>query len=563
VCRVIVFLVALCQVWTTRYVVDPDGTAYVDVARAWLRGDWLHALNPYWSPLYVWLLTIAFGLFHPSLHWQLPLMHAVNLLGFVAAWGAWEWLTQEWERWQGPPAHPLLSDTVSYCVLAWAGLVLAELGRFNNADIFVVALLLAVGALLVRVRRGVTGNRKFALLGIALGLGFLAKTAVVVVLPMFLVTLALLLGSWRDLRLWLTALTALAVMVPFVAAISIAQGRFTLGDSGRLNYSWHVTGMSVEGYKENQYWPGPEIQHPLRVLLDHPRVLSYEQHLIGTLPVHAEPSWWCAGYPVRFNQDRQLMILWSNLKFSINAFRCPALLLVLLALPFGARLLWRRFAQAWFLWLPALLFAASYCPVYSDYRYLAASYALIGFALLAASAPVRLPALWSRLAILALPLVTAGLLMGSGFRHLLPQFARDVLGRRAPWEYFNVAVAEHMRQAGLQSGDRVAYIGFSLGAAHVGLERAQIVATVPERISHDDLTWGRPLVFTFPKPDEFWRSSSQDQRRVLETFRRVGAKWVFADCVPTWADTSGWQVAGESHSFYPYERPYLYYLKLE
>jgi hypothetical protein len=120
-----------------------------------------------------------------------------------------------------------------------------------------------------------------------------------------------------------------------------------------------------------------------------------------------------------------------------------------------------------------------------------------------------------------------------------------------------------MRQAGLQSGDRVAYIGFSLGAAHVGLERAQIVAAVPASPIQNDTVWGRPLVFTFPKPDEFWRSSSQDQRRVLETFRRVGAKWVFADCVPTWADTSGWQVAGESYLLRPGDRPYVYFKKLE
>ena len=561
VCRVIVLVLAVCQIWATRYVVDADGTAYADVARAYLRGDWLHALNPYWSPLYIWLLTAAFGLFHPSMHWQLPLMHLVNLLGFVAAWGTWEWLSAEWERWQGAPAQPILSDTVGYCVLLWAGLRLTGLGWYSNADIYVMALLIAAVALLVRVRRGVAGTGEFLLFGLTLGVGYLAKTAVITVIPVFFLILVLL-RSWRDRRLLLTVLTTVFVMAPFAAALSLAHHRFTLGDSGRINYSWQVTGMSVEGYKENQYWPGPEVKHPLHVLLDHPRVLSYEQHLVGTLPVHSNVAWWCAGYPVRFNKDRQLMILWSNIKFSLYAFRCPALFLFLLCLPFGARTLVRHFGQSWFLWLPALLFAASYCPVYSDYRYLAASYALLGFALLAACWHTRLPRRVTITALYGIPLLTAVFLMGGPFRQMFPQLIKETLRKADPWGYFNIEVAEHMRQQGLKPGDRVAYMGFSLGAAHVGLERAQIVATVPERITHDDKIWGRPLVFTFPKPDEFWCSSPQMQQQVFNAFRSVGAKWVFADNVPSWADTSGWQVAGGATAFKKGDRCYTYFRKL-
>jgi 4-amino-4-deoxy-L-arabinose transferase-like glycosyltransferase len=563
-CRVVLLALVIYRLWVVRYVVDADGIAYLDVARAWLRGDWIHALNPYWSPLYIWLLAVAFGLFDPSVHWQIPLMHAVALLGFMVSWAAWEWLSAEWEHWQGPPVHPLLIDTIGYCVLVWAGIHLTGLGRFNNADVFVMGLLLAAGALLVRVRRGAAAARDFVLLGFVLGTGFLAKTAVIIAIPMFLAALALLLHSWRDWRLSFAALATLAVMVPFVLAISLAQGRFTFGDSGRLNYSWHVTGMSVEGYKENAYWPGFAATHPIRVLMQHPRVLSYEQHLVGTLPIHTEPSWWCAGYPVRFDKARQLMILWSDIKFSILAFRCPALFLILFGLFAGALVVMaKQFAQVWFLWGPALLFALSYCPVYSDYRYLAASYALIGFALIAAAWQVKLPRSIALVSIIAVPVLTALFMMGSEFRHMPRQFVGDVLGRREPWDSFNIKVAENMQKQGLRPGDLVAYIGFSLGSAHVGLEQAHIVATVPERTSHDDTLPGRPYMFTFQKPDEFWRSSPAVQQQVLDAFRSVGAKWVFADCVPNWADTTGWQVAGESRVFRGGDRPYTYFRKLE
>lgn len=170
-------MLAACQIWTTRYVIDPDGTAYVDVARAWLQGDWIHALNSYWSPLYIWLFTLAFGVFSPSAHWQIPLIHVVALVGFLGAFAAWEWLNSEWELWQGVSAHPVLSDVAGYCVFTWAGLSLTGLGWFNSADILVMALLLAATTILIRVRREAAQKKDFLLLGVALGTGFLGKNS--------------------------------------------------------------------------------------------------------------------------------------------------------------------------------------------------------------------------------------------------------------------------------------------------------------------------------------------------------------------------------------------------
>jgi hypothetical protein len=140
-------------------------------------------------------------------------------------------------------------------------------------------------------------------------------------------------------------------------------------------------------------------------------------------------------------------------------------------------------------------------------------------------------------------------------------FISDISGRTAPLGYGTVETAETMRREGLRPGDRVAYIGSSLGAAHVGLERAQIVAVVPQRITHDDRVAGRPLVMTFPQPDAFWRSGPDIQQKALAAFRSVGAKWVFADNVPQWADTTGWRAAGAT-SVRPGNRPFVYFRKL-
>ena len=566
-CRIVVVLLVACQLWVNRFSIDADGTAYVDVARAWLRGDWTNALNAYWSPLYIWVIAAVLRIFSPSMHWELPALHIASFVSFCLALAAWEWLVKEWERWQGLSATPALTDVTGYCVILWAGLRMPQLGWLQNGDCLVLALLLAATAILVRVRRGATSNRDFVVLGLLLGIGYLAKTAFTTIIPVFLVVLAILLHKWFDRRLVTVAVAAVAVIAPFAAALSLAHGRFTLGDSGKINYSWQVTGISVEGYKENAYWPGAEIKHPIHVLLKDPRVLSYEQHLVGTLPVHSDAAWWCEGYPVRFNKARQLMILWSNIKFSIYAFRCPALFLVLLCVPFGLGSMLRRFAQMWFMVIPALFLALTYCFVYSDYRYLAGSYAVIGFALIAATWDVRVPRWIARGAMLAIPLATAAICMGGTFRYLGPDFYDEVRGVKFPDGYTNVLTAEALRKAGLQPGDRVAYIGFTLGAAHVGLERAHIVAVVPDRITHDDKMMGRPLVFSFPRPHDFWGRSREDQERVFQAFRSVGAKWVIADTVPKWADTTGWQVAAYmDHGTYqvrPFDKRYVYYKKLQ
>jgi len=557
-CRLLVLALAVCQTFTNRYATDADGTAYVDVARAWLRSDWVHALNSYWSPLIVWFYALEFKLFSPSVHWQLPLMHVVALAGFVAALIAWEWLTFEWELWQGPSSHPMLTDSVGYCVVAWAGLRLTGLGWFLSADIFVIALLLVATAILVRVRRGVAINRDFVLLGTALGLGFLAKTAFITVIPILLGVLAVLLRSWTNRRVFVAALMAFVVITPFVVAISIVKGQFTIGDSGRLNYSWHVSGISVEGYKEGAYLPGPQIRHPIRVLMQNPRVLSFEQHLIGTYPLHSDVAWWCDGYPVRFNTVRQVMILWSNIKFSVKAFaKCPAVLLILLGLPFGAFSVPHRFSQAWFVWAPALIFAASYCVVFSDLRYIAGSYALMGFSLIAAAWNVQLPR-WAEVVIFVFLVI----FIGWNFRELTVQFIGDITGSKIPEQSYNARVAENMRRLGLKVGDRVAIVGSSLTAAHVGVEGAQIVALIPERISQDPVLPSRNMVFSFEKPDDFWKSSPQTKQRVFEAFRSVGARWVFSESVPEWADLSGWNLVGEAPFLRLGDRRFTYYQKL-
>src|SRR5882762_10929536 len=94
----IAILASFLQAWAARFAVTPDGTCYLDIASAYLRGDWHNALNSYWSPLFSWLLALALGTFRPNPYWESTLLHLVNFAGVLAALACFEFLFRSFVR---------------------------------------------------------------------------------------------------------------------------------------------------------------------------------------------------------------------------------------------------------------------------------------------------------------------------------------------------------------------------------------------------------------------------------------------------------------------------------
>ena len=552
---------ALVQVWHFRGYLDPDGVSYSDLAKALTRGDWHNGLSSYWSPLYSFLLAIGYLIFKPGIHWQIFISQAINFIGFLASILAWEWLLNEWERWKGPPLYRSVADAVGYAVIAWGGLHLVGL-RFTSSDMEVMALTLGLGALLIRIRSGNARRTDFIWIGLALGIAFLAKAATISLIVIVLCELAFLVR--KSPRLFFSSLAVGCVVVlPFVVALSVAKGHLSISDTGRLNYSWEVTGMSVEGYKDNPNIPNSPV-HPFTRVLDVPRVIGYEKHLVGTLPIHFDPSWWCEGYPSRFNFVRQLLVVKSNIGYIVTRFAlCPAAWFAVLCCCCGGMLkLYRRFTDLWFIWLPALAVIGSYCLVYSLGRYFGGAFVLLGFALLASSWNIRMPRLW----MVKLIPVAIILLFGVVFRVETVQPVRKLLevarGREDPLAEAQMRIAETMLKHGFRSGEQVGLVGNALLVSWLHLLEGRAVAVVPMTIEKNEGILGRPLLFKFDNSVTFWRADPQVRMRVLDAFRREGASWVFASDVPVWADVSGWQVAGDFVTWTADSRPYMYFQRL-
>ena len=554
---------AFAQTWTTRGLWDPDGVSYSDIAKAYLRGDWHNALNSYWSPLYSWLLAIGYVVFRPSMRWETFVSHAINFLAFLGALLAWNWLLNEWERWQGPPQHRILVEVAGFSVITWAGLHLVGLG-FTSADMIVLALTFVLAAVLVRVRRGAAGTADFLIMGLALGFGFLAKAGFETLIPLILAEAAILLHSIRDRRLYLAAALTALISLPFIAALSVAKGHFVVNDSGKVNYSAAVTGMSLEGWKQEQYWPGSKARHPFTILLDHPRVLGFESHLVGTTPVHYDPSWWWEGIPDGVNWPRQLMVIWSNIGYCVTRFAlCPALILGIVCVLWGAGPhMLRILSKAWFIWAPAFIALSVYCLVYALTRYLAGGFCLLAFCVIACGWRVQLPR-WTATVTVVLILASCFWTRKIEFFWIPRAFAKDVIGRGDPLELTDITVARKLKQAGLQPGDRVALIGNSIDAAWLSLLGGTTVAAVPETIGFDDTTLGRHQTATHEKSDAFWGSNAAMKQQVFDAFQRVGAKWVVASNVPNWANTAGWNIAAYTIPWVPTkEKHAIFYRRL-
>ena len=83
-----VVLFGAIDCWVSRFKMNTDGISYLDVASRFASHDWIHGVNAYWSPLYPFLLSIAFQVAKPAGYWEFPLVHFVNfvvLLGSAAS----------------------------------------------------------------------------------------------------------------------------------------------------------------------------------------------------------------------------------------------------------------------------------------------------------------------------------------------------------------------------------------------------------------------------------------------------------------------------------------------
>lgn len=530
------------QTWAYRHEVNPEGIAYLDVGDAVWRNDWGHAINAFWSPLFSGLTGALLGILRPSLEWEATLVHLLNFVIFLGTLAGFSFFLEQVIRYnEGKIAEihpagfvslpPSIWLTVGYSLFLVTSLRWIQLDHVNPDMLVSCLFYLALGYLL-QIRMGFSKWHTAALLGLILGLGYLAKT---VMFPLGIVMLfiaAFAAGSWRRAlsQFVLALLVFAATSVPFIAVISQKQRHFTIGESARVNYLVHVNRVLLEDLRQGETLPIGTVQHAPRRLSDKPLILEFEGPLGGTFPGEIEPSYWYEGLAAHYDFKQQWQAIQSNAAVFLLSFRqwFEGMAVVCLALfIFGkrGRFVLSDIANHWIILVPSLMGLGPYCMVHVESRYVAPYFCAFWLCLLIS---VRVPLSRDTTRFFSCLLVALSvILMFNLFSHSLRfDLPHAVLNppKTPQWK-----IAEELEWMGLQPGDKVASVGadkyYWARLAHV-----RLVATVQSESAIA----------------AFWSADRSAQFLIYQKLARAGIKAMVTEKIPRLADSSGWLRIGNS-----------------
>jgi hypothetical protein len=525
---------------------NPDGIAYLEMGEAYFRGDWAMAVNTTWSPLYAWIQGGAATLLRPEPAWEFTLVHAVNFLIFLFAFGCFEFFwfalgpgrtsreqapdAARWPDW----AWAALGSTL----FLWCAITLIEPWAVTP-DMLMMGFVLLAAGLLVRIAGGDRAPGRFLALGLVLGLGYLAKAVMFPLAFVFLGATLLATGRPRSPSLVAIALLGFALLAgPYVALLSLAKERPTFGDGGRLTFIRYANGVVYPHWREGYGAAAGTPIHPSRRIFEEPAAFEFAQPVGGSYPISYDPSHWYEGVSPRIEPRMQLARLIESLRFYADLFAGPlgapaAVVLLLLAL---GRRGWREAPGALLLVGISAAALTMYGLVYVEGRYVAAFLLLLWGGLLAL---VRLPsAAWAERLLAASATVVLAFVFVSLTSFHLDCFVRvaglhppsDVATRAEAPYYRPVRMAAELSRMGLRPGDEIAYVGTAFDAFFARLARLRIVAEVPDT----DI-------------EAFWGVDRETRARLLGALRATGARAVVVEHTPPpGALLDGWERIGDS-----------------
>jgi hypothetical protein len=509
-----------------------DGVAYLEVAHAYLRHDWHTALNGYWGPLYSWLLALGMRVSPPQYSTELLLARTVNFIIFLVAvytfGAAWRALGRRSQHASEPSASVPVLYPIGWTVFGYALFVTSSAWCVGvlTPDLCVAAIVFATIAVLLRLEDGRKHSiASYVAWGALLGLGYYAK-----VILFYFALFLLLAVAIRHLRIRSYARPALAVVtfmiatMPFIFFLSRSLGRFTIGETGRLNYAWFACGPETKTWMTGQAYAAPMPFYPGPLLHNNPMVFQ-----VPHISAVAYAPWYDASRfdprsRILFSLRSQLNRILRNLRpLSVILQSEEALLLALAILVlFSPHKFLHRFAESWFYTIPILAIIGMYMMVSVTSRFLLAFSPLLwGTALAAVAVPTHLRDT-------VRPIVLAGIVVfalhaGPGFLHFV--WTEDHSARA------DIVIAQSLPSYGISRGDSVAVVGEGQDAMWAQLANVTIVAEIWPTASAS-----------------FWSSSSSEQQEMVRDMANAGAKAIVwrrdsgQSCPLPWhslADSSG------------------------
>jgi hypothetical protein len=554
----IALILGALEGWYGRVRYSGDGIAYLNIVRAIHVGDWRVALNPLWGLGYPFILAVATSIFPatPTAEWKA--LFVVNLSIFIATFFSFFYLvltaadtgTLRWIRHDGMAVRYLLLG--AFTIFLPIELSMDNVSRIGP-DLLISCLVFLASALLLKLKEHAHTRAAIAL-GAVCGAGFVVKN---IFLPLTLAFAALVFLAVKDkktaIKLSLISLLCAALfVVPYAYGLSWAAGHPTLGESGAINYAWHVN--KLQG---GAFWQGGPAGygkpiHPPQVVSIHPHIYLFKEPFAVTFPPFFNPPYYYQGYTHFFSLKAQIRAVGGNLvrllkllekELIVLAFGLCVLLSI--GLSYSRRRWFESKSDLWPVLLLGFAGLGMYLLVWLEPRYIASFTSLLLLILLfklmveqRASLPLMSPMRRGALFLGILVIGSIGTLLATQ-----QDEDRNVLGNALHDRTFTNSeqwrAGVYLKQIGMMPGDQVAVISDLLSASRCtwayvdGLKIiGQLNGDLPPNASDDF--------------DVFWHASPEDQRAMLEAFHHAGAKLVFANAKPDRVIAPGWQAIPET-----------------
>jgi hypothetical protein len=283
---------------------------------------------------------------------------------------------------------------------------------------------------------------------------------------------------------------------------------------------WYVDGDLWSGGVENQR-PNQTSEHPAPKLLQTPVTLDFRSLGKGTYPVWYDPSFWYARSTVRLDPARQIRELRENLglyrdiALDTVAFIVGGLVLCALLLRERRHLTVHR--NTW--WQVAWPLAAfsMYAFVHVERRFLGAFFVLLWLAIYSAltsklSRSTATIVCWAVIVTVMLPFTARTV---RTMVHIPTDFAH-------PKTLNYEAIGRSLGDLGLQSGDRLAIVGYAYDCYYARYDRLRIVAQIPDARG-------------------FWQLSAAESEAMEKRLASVGVKAIVARNRPETSRSSSWK----------------------
>ena len=523
-------VLGLAQIFACRYQLNPDAMDYLDIARQISLGHWSAVANGYWGTLTSVVMAPMFVL-HPSAQWELPLAHFHGMLALLAAFFAFQWLLREFLRTlreRTGSADESLPEwafwLLGYGIFVWVSFNVVFVESIG-AD-FLVTLFVYLGAAALLRLKPQASFSAFLLFGFVLGAGYWSKA---IMFPTALVFLAVSIIKAPCWKKNVTSMLAFALIAaPLLAALSIPRGRFTFGDSGKLNYATFVSPAEPTIHWQGETPGGGTPKHPDRLISGPVPVYEFNGPVAGTYPPSYDPSYWNEGRKPTFNLRAQIVVFLHHIPnvFELLFLAQPPLTagFIFLALWSGTGFV-RRLAWRWDLFAVSFAIIGLYMLVHFETRFAAAFLALIW---LSAFASLRISSdLSSRR--------TAGIcvvaLVSIIVLSITSEIARRYINGCPDSALVDVHVAQ---QLNLPAGTPVAVVGPGNFAYWAHLAQLRIVSEVPDVYQ-----------------TAFWRLPADKRQQVYQSLGKTGATWLIAEppAVLIGHLDEGWQPIGDTGHF--------------